>query len=268
MYLHHWGLGASPFTASLVEPYPTEPLAEGAARADYLVSQRRRLGVLVGGRGMGKTTALAAIGAEQRGKGVGVAAIDAAALTSRELLWRVAEGLGASPDGADNQVRLWRRVEDRLAENRWQGRPTLLVIDDAHELGPDSLQVLTRLARLEGESTVGWTLVLAATPDGVGRLGDALLHLVDLRIDLAPWSLDDTVGYLQTALIDAGRLDPVFTDAALARLHELSHGVPRMAVRLADFALLAGASQRSSRIDAKLIDRAFAETRWAAAPAA
>jgi type II secretory pathway predicted ATPase ExeA len=262
MYLQHWGLDSSPFSASLSSPYPTEPLAEAAARADYLVSQRRRLGVVVGARGMGKTTSLAAIGAEQRGKSIDVAMIDAVALTSRELLWRVAEGLHASPDGADNQVRLWRRVEDRLAENRWQGRSTLLTIDDAQELGPDSLQVLTRLARLEGDSPIGWTLLLGATPEGLTRLGEGLLPLVDLRIDLGPWSHDDTVGYVQSSLIEAGRLDPVFSDTALARLYELSRGVPRHAVRLADFALLAGAGQRVTRIDAKTIDRAFAETRW------
>jgi general secretion pathway protein A len=86
--------------------------------------------------------------------------------------------------------------------------------------------------------------------------------LADLRIDLARWSADDTVGYVQTALVDAGRFDPVFTDAALDLLHELSRGVPRLVARLADFALLAGAGERAPRIEPATIERAYHETKW------
>lgn len=273
MYLQHWGLQHSPFATTAIgsacvthehgpAPYPTGPLVESTARADYLVAQRRRLGVLVGGRGWGKTTALASIAAEQRRGGAQAVVIDAVGLTGRELLWRVAEGLDSAPDGADTQMRLWRRIEDRLAENRWQDRATLLVIDDAEELGPDSQQQLIRLARLEPDPTSRWTLLLSTTPKSLERLSSPLLHLVDLRIDLARWSADDTIGYLQTALVDAGRYEPIFTDAALDRLQELTQGVPRHVARLADFALLAGAGQQADEIDAALIEQAFAETKW------
>ncbi|MEO0530209.1 MAG: hypothetical protein AAF266_06475, partial [Planctomycetota bacterium] len=85
MYLQHWELDRSPFATIAFgtgtagdgrEPYPTGPLAEAAARADYLVSQRRRVGVLLGGRGWGKTTAAAAIAAEQRRAGVQTVLLD------------------------------------------------------------------------------------------------------------------------------------------------------------------------------------------------
>lgn len=271
MYLQHWGLDRSPFAtiafgvAGGTEgsgPYPTRPLTEATARADYLVSQRRRVGVLVGGRGWGKTTTLAAIVAEQRRAGVQAMLLDGVALTARELLFRVAEGLDASPDAADCQMRLWRRVEDALAENRWQGVATLLAVDDAEGLGPDSQQQLARLARLEADPAARWTMLLATAPDTLERLSASLLHLADLRIDLSRWSADDTVGYVQTALVDAGRFDPVFSDEALDLLHELSRGVPRMVARLADFALLAGAGQRATRIEAATVEQAFAETKW------
>lgn len=266
MYLQHWGLDRSPFTTSLAQPYPTVPIVEAAARADYLVSQRRRMGVLLGGRGWGKTTTLATIAAEQASQGAAVAMIDAVALTARELLWRSAEGLGAAPDTADTQMRLWRRIEDRLAENRWQGRATVLLIDDAQELGPDSQQQLFRLARLESDLAIGtdarWTLLLATSPDALERLGESLLHLIDLRIDLTRWTLDDTIGYVQTALIDAGRYEPIFTGDAIEQLQELTQGVPRHVTRLADFALLTGANERSPQIDATVIEQAFDETKW------
>ena len=39
-----------------------------------------------------------------------------------------------------------------------------------------------------------------------------LRELVDLRIDLRAWVAEDTVGYVQTALVDAGRIEPLFED--------------------------------------------------------
>lgn len=267
MYLQHWGLDRSPFAASPELPYPTEPLAEATARADYLIGQRRRMGVLLGGRGVGKSTCLTAITQEQSSgeRRAAVALIDAVALTARELLWRTAEGLGASPDAADTQMTLWRRIEDHLAENRWQDRATVLLIDDAQELGPDSQQQLVRLARLDSTPDARWTIILATAASKLDRLHDSLLHLIDLKIDLAPWGLDDTIGYVQTCLVEAGRLDPVFEDDALVRLHELSRGVPRHVLRLADFALLAGAGLQAASIDEPIVERAFAETKWAPA---
>lgn len=267
MYLQHWGFERSPFVASPETPYPTEPLSEATARADYLIGERRRMGVLLGSRGVGKSTCLAAIAEEQRSgsRRAAVASIDAVALTARELLWRTAEGLGASPDGADTQMTLWRRIEDHLAENRWQDRPTVLLIDDAQQLGPDSQQQLVRLARLDSTPEAQWTILLATPADALERLNETLLHLIDLRIDLAPWGLDDTIGYVQTCLVEAGRLEPVFEYGALARLHALTRGVPRHVVRLADFALLAGAGQRVETIDEEVVEQAFAETKWSPA---
>src|SRR5690606_39209569 len=107
-----------------------------------------------------------------------------------------------------------------------------------------------------------WTILLTTTADSLERLNASLLHLIDLRIDLACWTADDTVGYVQNALVEAGRYEPVFTDRALDTLHELTRGVPRHVARLADFALLAGAGRQASRVDASTVEQAFAETKW------
>jgi general secretion pathway protein A len=109
--------------------------------------------------------------------------------------------------------------------------------------------------------------VLAAEPKQAARWNSALRELVDLRIDLRPWNVDETVGFVQTVLVDAGRLEPVFEDSALARLHELAEGVPRRVARLADFALLAAAGSGLHTIDAQDVEAAQYETAWPA-PAA
>ena len=109
--------------------------------------------------------------------------------------------------------------------------------------------------------------MLAAEPAQAARWNETLRNVVDLRIELAAWTADDTIGYVQTALVDAGRMEPVFDDDALRALHELSGGVPRQVARLADYALLAGAAAKRDTIDAAIIEAAYDEIAWPATAA-
>ena len=82
-------------------------------------------------------------------------------------------------------------------------------------------------------------IVLAAQPRRLFKLGNRLLELADLRIDLEGWESDDTAAFVKKALAEAGRTTPVFSEAALHSLHELASGIPRRVKQLADLALLA-----------------------------
>lgn len=264
MYLSHWGLNQSPFAtvAGLAPAYPSEAFDEAAARIDYLVSEGRRAGALLGEAGLGKSTVLGAVAAMLARRGAHVAMVDAVALSPGELLWQANSQLGAQPDAGENPPRLWRRLEDTLSHHRWQGQESVLLVDDADQAGPDVQRTLARLAGLESAPGARWTLILAAQPQRLQQLGEQLLHKIDLRIDLYPWTEQDTAGYVQHALIDAGGLDPVFTDAALARLHHLAAGVPRHVVRLADFALVVGAGAGLEEVTEAEVATAFEQLRW------
>ena len=104
--------------------------------------------------------------------------------------------------------------------------------------------------------------MLAAEPSQATQWNEALRELVDLRIDLLPWGPADSVGFVQTALVEAGRFEPLFDDEALALLHELSGGVPRRLIRLADFSLLAGAAADSQMIGRDVVAAAHEELAW------
>jgi general secretion pathway protein A len=64
------------------------------------------------------------------------------------------------------------------------------------------------------------------------------------------------------SLLEAGRMEPLFEDDALAALHRLTQGVPRQVVRLADFALLAAAVAGRATIDAVTVEAAHEEISW------
>lgn len=265
MYLDHWGLDHSPFR-STIDPqrcYPSEELEEALARIDYLISERRRVGVLLGERGVGKSAALAVAQSRLEARGAVACQVDAVGLSRRELLWQVAEGIGASPDPADDEMRLWRRLSDTAQHLKWQERDAVLLVDDVDQLGADLVRCLVRLIRLDTMPDARWAVVMATEAARLDRLDETVLHSIDLRIDLFPWSLDDTTGYVQDALVSAGRMTPVFDDSAIERLQDLTGGLPRHVTRLADFALLAGAGQEFELIDAGVIEQAFDEISWA-----
>jgi len=268
--LAHWGLDRWPFrsTPEADQLYPTAGHNEALARIDYLVDGRRRLGALVGEMGVGKSLLLQAAARQLSRRGRATVLVDAIGITTRELLWQTAAGLRAAPREDADAAKLWRQVADRIVENRLQQIHSVMLVDDAGQAGADLMTQFARLARLDSSPAACWTMVLAAQPTQASRWNDTLRNLVDLRIELGAWTRDDTVGYVQTALVEAGRFEPVFSDEALAALHEMSRGVPRHVARLADLALLASAAAGLDTIDASTVEAAGEEIAWPAAAGA
>jgi general secretion pathway protein A len=242
--------------------YPTAASAEALARIEYLVDSRRRVGVLLGEQGIGKSLLLLAAARQLGRQGRAVALVDVTGVGPRELAWQIAGSLKAAPNDDADGSRLWRLIGDRIVENRTQAVHTVLLVDNAGLAGPDVLMQIARLARLDASPAARWTIVLAAEPEQAAHWGATLRNLVDLRIELVAWSAEDTVGYVQMALVEAGRLEPLFEDDALQALHSLAGGVPRKVARLADFALLAGAGAGMTTIDVETVEAAHEEISW------
>ncbi len=264
--LRYWGLEHWPFRGSsdAAQFYPSAGHNEALARIEHLVDSRLRMGALLGETGAGKTVLLCETAKRAAQRRSSVVRVDAIAISPREFLWQIAIGLGTAPrDDADTSW-MWREIGDRLKENRLRQVSTVLLVDDCGQAGADVLTQIERLARIDLAPTTGWTIVLAAEPGQGARWASGVRGLVDLRIDVLPWEEDDTVGFLQTSLVDAGRFEPAFDDAALRLLHELSRGVPRQVVRVAEFALVAGAAAELELINAATIDAAYQEIAWPA----
>lgn len=267
--LEYWGLERWPFRGSLGggQFYPTAGHNEALARIEYLVDSRRRLGALLGDAGVGKSLVLQVAAAQLARRGSAVVVVDALGASSREVLWQIAGGLGTTPREDADVAWLWRQVADRVVENRMQQVATVVLVDDAGQAGPDLMTQFARLARLDTSPAARWTIVLAAEPGQAGRWNETLRNVVDLRIEVPAWTNEDTVGYVQTALVEAGRMEPVFDDGALRALHELSGGVPRQVARLADYALLAGAAAKLEEVNAVIVEAAYDEIAWPGAVA-
>ena len=261
MYQAHWGLRESPFRGFLDSKffYQSPTHEEALARLQFLVQERRRLGLLVGPSGSGKSLLLEVFAEQLRRNALPVAKLSLLGIEPAEMLWQLAAGWGLSLDATQSSATLWRALTDRLTEYRYQQIEAVVLLDDADQADPQVLQHVTRLARFDPSSETRLTLVLAGRNEGMMTLGERLLDLVELRIDVEPWESADTENYVATRLAQAGRQSPVFVGPAVARLHELSHGIPRRVSQLADLALLAGAGQALQQIDAGVVEAVYQE---------
>jgi type II secretory pathway predicted ATPase ExeA len=262
MYLAHWGIDQSPFAAGAAPLfYEGESQAEAAARLRFVARHARRMALLAGPAGVGKSLVLRRFAESCRREGRRAALVSAEGLSVRELLWQATAQLALGPQPADDAVALHRRLALAAHALQMEHTTITLIVDDADQAGPDVRTQLVRLAKLGGEPT--WlTLVLSAASGHIDRLGPDLLSAIELRIDLEPWSESETIGYVQHALLEAGCDRPAFNDEALAAVYAVSEGVPRQVNRVADHALLAAAGEGLEQITATTIDAAFNALSW------
>lgn len=261
MYQSHWGMNEPPFRGCL-DPrfyYQSPTHEEALARLHFLVEQRRRLGLLLGPSGSGKSLLLEIFAQQLRQSGRPVATVNLLGVEPAEMLCLLAGGLDLNLDPSGPAAGLWRSVTDRLAEYRYQQLETVVLLDDADRAAGAVLDQVTRLAQYDPSPASRLTMVLAGQRERMGRIGHELLDLAELRIDLDPWEQPDTEAFLSSSLAQAGRESSVFADPAVARLHELSQGIPRRVSQLADLALLAAAGEDLEQVGADVVESVYHE---------
>ncbi|HZZ72960.1 MAG TPA: AAA family ATPase [Pirellulales bacterium] len=261
MYREYWGLNRAPFAEGLeIGSFYQSPVHEEAlARLHFLVEERQRIGLLLGNSGCGKSLLLAVLARQLARRGHQVAAVNLLGADPQDVLWQIANGLGLAPSRSATTFTLWRDLLARLSEHRFQGGSTVLLLDDAEEATPEVATQIVRLIQADTGPQVKLSLVLATIGNRLDRLGQRLLDLADLRIDVEAWEIGDTGDYLSAALEQAGRATPVFAPSAVLRLQELTEGVPRRVKQLAQLALLAGAGRGLPQIDGETVDAVYQE---------
>jgi len=261
MYQAHWGLCEPPFRGNL-DPksfYQSPTHEEALARLNFLVAGHRRLGLLIGPSGSGKSLLFEVLAQQLCRQGCSVAKLSLLDVEPTEMLSLLATEWGLAVGSLQSAPVLWRALTNRLIEHRYQQLETVVLVDDVDQADPRALHHITRLARFDPSPEMRLTIVLAGRQECLAKLGESLLGLTELRIDVEPWQRDDTEQYVNTSLSQAGRRTPVFADPAFDRLHELAHGIPRRVSQLADLALLAGAGQNLDQIDAGVVEEAYQE---------
>ena len=266
MYEQHWQLKRTPFghDRSAESFFAGSSHHNAVLKLRYLINHRRGLGLLVGASGSGKSRLLDAILQPTGSATASVVKIVYPQMSSVELLSYIASKLrGENVATSNNSLDVvLGRLEDSLRTLTSSGRPPIIVIDDAHAISDrhvlQSLQLLLNFQQSEG---MDFTLILAGQPElvGVVKRLPQLDDRVAMPCVLHSLSSTETADYIRHRLYAAGATKPIFSDAALIAIHQLSGGLPRRINRLCDFALLVGYAEELTAIDVEQVEGVYAE---------
>jgi len=261
MYANYWGLTEIPFRNTLdVRWFYQSPAHEEAlARLLFLVENHRRCGVLSGAAGTGKSLLLSILRGEAARICGEVAHIDLFGRSSLEMLWEIVAELGVPAGPDDTAHRLWRKLHDHVLANRYSRSPLVLLLDHLDRAHADCMAVVERLQDLSSRGDTGLTLILGVRDERAAVFAPVLREISDLRIELVALDRTQTQQYIETLLTRAGAVQSFFDPAAINRLFEETHGVPRHLNRLCDLALLAGMADHATRIDESIVAAAAEE---------
>ncbi|HUY61190.1 MAG TPA: AAA family ATPase [Candidatus Dormibacteraeota bacterium] len=248
----HWGFTRMPFGRDLAPSmlFTARAHAEAVARIRWLVNEGP-LGVLTGEVGAGKTIAVrAAMSALDHRHAV--IYLGNPAVGVRGYYRQIVSTLGGIPPYQSSA--LIAAAVDRLqTEGVERGRRVVVICDEAHLLATGQLEELRFLLSAEMDSRALFSCLLVGQPTLRRRLKlgayAALDQRVALRYHLDGMDATETVAYVQHHLALAGRKDPLFSDDALALIHQTSRGLPRAVNNLAIQALIAAFADGKAIVD-------------------
>jgi len=264
MYTAFYGLREKPF-ALTPNPrflYLADAHREALAHLLYGLEQGEGFIVISGEVGTGKTTLCRSL-LERLGGETEVAILFNPSRNPAELLQSINEEFGLPVEGRSRR-QLLGALNRFLLDKHGEGHRVVLIIDEAQNLSPGTLEQVRLLSNLETASSKLIQIILLGQPELDEKLdSDALRQLrqrVTVRWRLEPLPLPDSIGYVRHRLqVAAGAERDIFSSAALREIHRHTGGVPRLLNVLCDRALLAGYAAGEHRVGPKLVRTAARE---------
>ncbi len=234
---------------------------EAVARIGWCITERR-IGVITGEVGAGKTVAVRAALANLDPTRHSVIYLPDPTVGVRGVLHHIVSSLGARP--LVHHATLVPQATEALAtEYLERGRVPVLVIDEAHLLSHPQLESVRMLTNHDMDSQSPFAALLVGQPTLRRRMKLGVLAALEQRIGLRyampPMTSEETAGYLRHHLALAGRSDPLFSDNAAGLIHQTSRGYPRAVNNLALQALVATYAEDKTIVDESSARTAIAE---------
>jgi len=265
MYLTHFGFAEWPFS-NTPDPrfvYLSPRHEEALAHLLYGVRERGGFVQLTGEVGTGKTTTCRYL-LSQLPEGVDVALVVNPVLTPEELLATVCDELGAVyPAEARTRKAYVDVLYRHLLAAHARSRRTVLIVDEAQNLSPESLEQLRLLTNLETATEKLLQIILIGQPELTTLLAQTQLRQVAQRVTaryhLRPFAERDTRAYVARRLLVAGGSLRHFEPGALRVVHRASRGIPRLVNVICDRALLGAFAEGKRVVSARTVRRAARE---------
>jgi len=259
MYEAHFGLKKPLFDGGIAQDagvFLGPKHAEIAANCKRALTTSDSAIVLTGPAGAGKTTFVSAL-LRTTSTRLALGWITVAPANAAELLELLLAELGMNAHRVSRaeRVQMWRQVLNEMSATSSR---VYVIAERADELGADVLRALDSLTAADPHGSLGANLVLLGQPALLDLLKSPLLESlrqrIRLRQRLEPLTRDELRAYVDHHVkLAGGELDKLFARDALATLHELSGGLPRLANNLCDTALTLAATRKEPAVTAELL---------------
>lgn len=248
------GFRKTPFTRELAvrERHPL-PHHDEAVRGLLQAVHGRMSAALIAPAGTGKTVVLRVLQAELPDARYIVRYVKVTGLSKRDLCREISVACGVCEAGI--YPTLVRRLQDAFVQTTsTDGMRTVIILDEAHDLRPESLAMLRLLTNFEMDSRLVLSVVLAGQPQLKAALArpeqeaiaQRLAHCATLRL----LSSQETRHYIAHRCAIAGAANDPFDDDAHCAIFEMTRGnmraIDRLALKTIEMATSSGARAASA----------------------
>ncbi len=235
MYSAYFGFKESPFNLS-PDPqflYRSPQHEEALANLIYGVQSRKGYIVLTGEVGTGKTTMLECLRDYLDSQMIQFAFIFNSRIDPAQFFEMIAYELDLRCN-RNSKTEVLFALNQVLVQQANQGRTTVLMVDEAHNLDWEVLEEIRLLGNMESARTGKLLQTILAGQPELERKLDApnmrqLKQRIVLRCSLKPFQPRETREYIEFRLEKAGMPNQtVFSPDLLAEIHLRSQGIPRL----------------------------------------
>ncbi len=259
MYRNFFSLSELPFSISPDPKYlfMSERHKEALSHLTYGLGEVGGFALLTGEVGTGKTTISRCL-MEQLPENTQAAFILNPTLSSQELLATLCDQLKIRYRKTGASLKnLTDKISEKLLKNHENDINTLLIIDEAQHLQPEVLEQLRLLTNLETNTKKLLQVILIGQPELQQLLQRRdlrqLAQRITARYHLMPLTKTELKQYVEHRLQVANCSRSVFDKGALAKVHELSQGIPRLINLLCHSALMQAYNQNDSVVNRKTV---------------
>ncbi len=256
MYESFYGFKEKPFSL-LPDPaflFFAKQHKNALTMLEYGLTNQAGFTVITGDIGCGKTTLIRHL-LNHVEHGVTVGLLSNTQKAIGELLQWVLLAFRLPYQGKE-KVELYNIFFDFIGEEYAKNRRTVLIIDEAQNLGPETLEELRMLSNINADKDQVLQLILVGQPELRDTLScpDLAQFAQRIAVDYYIAALDasQTRAYVTHRLTVAGGAPDLFTAEACELIHIASGGVPRLINTLSDTALVYGFAEQISVIGADL----------------
>ena len=271
MYKAFFGLKLNPFNLS-PDPqflYRSEQHEEALANLIYGVQSRKGFIALTGEVGTGKTTMLECLRDFLDEQRIPFAFIFNSQLTPEQFFEMIAWDFDLP--GERTKTAVLFTLNDMLLQRANEGRTTVLIVDEAHNLDWNVLEEIRLLGNLENRRGKLIQVIIAGQPELDQKL-DApqyrqLKQRIALRCTLQPFDSVETARYIGSRMAHAGLPNQkIFPVELMSEIALRTQGIPRLINSVCENLLLTAFAMEQKTATEEMLDEVSADLRleWAA----